>query len=235
MKLIVGLGNPGRKYAGTRHNVGFEVIAELARRHGSERPRSRFHGEILETAIEYEKTILLCPLTYMNASGQSVREAVDFYKLSLDDLLVICDDLNLPTGRLRLRPGGSAGGQNGIKDIIRCLGSQQFSRLRLGIDRPPPRWDPSDYVLGKFDEEQSAVMEQAIPRAANAAERWVAKGIQTAMNEYNENPDAPPRRKQAPQTPAEPRSRAGTRPAPDAPGGSPSVNENAGGKQSPGE
>lgn len=190
MKLIVGLGNPGRKYSGTRHNVGFEVIAELARRFGAGQPRSRFQGEVVEISIEATKVVLLCPLTYMNQSGRSVREAVDFFKLDLEDLLVVCDDLNLPIGRLRLRPGGSAGGQNGVKDIIRCLGSQQFARLRIGIDRPPPRWNPSDYVLGKFDDEQSAVIEDAIPRAASAAQCWVAGGIQTAMNQFNENPTA---------------------------------------------
>ncbi len=190
MKLIVGLGNPGRKYEGTRHNVGFEVIAELAKRVGFGRPKSKFHGEIAEVSIRNRKTLLLWPLTFMNVSGQSVGEAVDFYKLPLEDLLIVCDDLNLPTGRIRLRPGGSAGGQNGVKDIIRRLGDQQFARLRVGIDRPPPKWDAADYVLGKFGAEDSLIVQKAIGLAADAAETWVAEGTQIAMNLFNPDPQS---------------------------------------------
>ena len=188
MKLVVGLGNPGNKYNGTRHNVGYDVIAELASRHVFGLPRSKFHGELAEANIKNQKSLLLCPLTFMNASGQSVREAVDFFKLSLDDLLIICDDLNLKTGRLRVKPSGSAGGQNGLKDIIRVLGSSSFPRLRIGIDRPPPQWETSNYVLGKFDEEEQVIMKAAIQKAADAVETWIGSGIQVAMNQFNANP-----------------------------------------------
>ena len=147
MKMVVGLGNPGQKYNGTRHNVGFDVIAELARRFDVGRPKSKFNGEIAETRIQDEKTILICPLTFMNLSGQTVRAAVDFYKLELADLLVICDDFNLALGRIRLKARGSAGGQNGLDDIIQRLGSKDFSRLRLGIGQPPPNWEVSNLSL----------------------------------------------------------------------------------------
>ena len=207
MKLIVGLGNPGNKYNGTRHNVGFEVIAELARRHVIGLPKSKFHGELAETNIKNQKSLLLCPLTYMNASGQSVREAVDFYKLSFEDLLIICDDLNLKTGRLRLKPSGSAGGQNGLKDIIRVLGGQSFPRLRIGIDRPPPKWETANYVLGKFDEEEKIVIQRAIDKAADAVESWIDSGIQIAMNKFNVDPDAKPKRPKQPKPIKRPNNR----------------------------
>ncbi len=140
MKLIVGLGNPGRKYEQTRHNVGFIVAAKLAAMTAAGQPKVKFEGELAEASIAGQKVAILCPQTYMNASGRSVRKAVDFYKLDLENVLVICDDLNLPSGRLRIRASGSAGGQNGIKDIIRHLGSESFPRLRGGLGRPPAGW-----------------------------------------------------------------------------------------------
>ncbi len=189
MKLVVGLGNPGRKYAGTRHNVGFDVIGELARRYQAGRPKAKFSGEVAETIIQNRKTILICPLTYMNLSGRCVRAAVDFYKLELDDLLIICDDFNLPVGRIRLRPKGSDGGQNGLSDVIRQLGSQDFGRLRLGIGRPPAGWDVPSYVTGKFSDHDREVMELAIPRAADATEVWLVDGMQQAMSQFNADPE----------------------------------------------
>ncbi len=185
MKMVVGLGNPGSKYVGSRHNVGFDVIAELARRHPTGRPKSKFSGEIAETIISNEKTVFVCPLTFMNLSGQCVRAAVDFYKLELDDLLIICDDFNLALGRIRLRPSGSAGGQNGLDDIIQRLGSGNFGRLRLGIGQPPPEWDPANYVIGRFDESDRTLIDQAIMRSADAAEVWIGSGMQLAMNRFN--------------------------------------------------
>jgi PTH1 family peptidyl-tRNA hydrolase len=190
MKLIVGLGNPGRKYQGTRHNVGFIVAAKVAQLTSASSPKVKFEGELAETLIGGEKVGILCPETYMNASGRSVRKAVDFYKLAVGDLLVICDDLNLPSGRLRLRPSGSAGGQNGIKDIIRHLGSEAFPRLRVGIGRPPPDWSVTDYVLGKFTPEEQEQFEQTTTRAAHAAIDFINEGVDQAMSRYNGAPDA---------------------------------------------
>lgn len=191
MKMVVGLGNPGQKYNGTRHNVGFDVIAELARRYDVGRPKSKFNGEFAETIIQNEKTVLVCPLTFMNLSGQCVRAAVDFYKLELDDLLIICDDFNLALGRIRLRPSGSAGGQNGLNDTIERLGSQKFGRLRLGIGQPPPKWEVSNYVLGKFDPDDRVEIDKAIVRSADAAEAWVSGGMPLAMNRFNADPNQP--------------------------------------------
>ena len=145
MKIVVGLGNPGREYDGTRHNVGFEVLALIAQRFDVGRPKAKFKAEVAEVSIKNQKTILLSPLTYMNLSGQSVRAALDFYKLPLSDVLVICDDINLEVAKLRFRPSGSAGGQNGLKNIIQQLGSQDFGRLRVGVGKTPPNWNASDF------------------------------------------------------------------------------------------
>ena len=186
MKLIVGLGNPGRKYVGTRHNIGFEVIAELARRHAAgQRPKAKFDGEWVETNWNGEKLCLLSPLTFMNLSGRCVRQVMDFYKIALDDLLVVCDDLNLPVARMRFRPNGSAGGQNGLDNIIAQLGTQSFSRLRIGIGRPPPEWNSTGYVLGKFDKSELPEIEQAVLQSVQGVEYWIAEGIQAAMNRFN--------------------------------------------------
>ena len=143
MKLIVGLGNPGRKYAGTRHNVGFEVLAELGRRAAAGRPRTKFQAELLEAMVGGEKVLLLSPLTYMNRSGSSVQPARDFYQLDNEDLLIICDDINLPLAKLRFRAKGSSGGQKGLEDILRRLGTDQVPRLRLGVGQPPAQWGGS--------------------------------------------------------------------------------------------
>ena len=185
MKLVVGLGNPGRRYDGTRHNVGYAVLAELARRFGLGRPKVKFQGEVLDADLDGEKALLLSPTTYMNRSGASVQAACDFYKLPLEDLLVICDDLNLPQGKLRIRAGGSAGGQKGLADIIRRLGNEEFPRLRVGIGAPPEGWDAVDYVLAKFRAEEAAEAEKAVKRAADAVAVWARQGIQSCMNQYN--------------------------------------------------
>ena len=187
MKLIVGLGNPGRKYEGTRHNVGWEVLAEFRRRFGRGGVRSKFQGELAEAAVSDEQVWLLCPHTYMNCSGSSVQPARDFYKLDHEDLIVVCDDMNLPTGRLRFRAKGSSGGQKGLQDIIRRLGTDAFPRLRIGIDSPPPQWDAVGYVLGKFDAEQRLVIDAAVRLAADALADWVRSGVNDCMNRYNGN------------------------------------------------
>ena len=185
MKLIVGLGNPGPKYVGTRHNIGWEVLAEFQRRHGTGSPRKRFQGELVEARLEGQAVGLLCPLTYMNRSGASVQPARDFYRLENDQLIVVCDDLNLSLGRLRFRSTGSSGGQKGLVDIIRRLGSEEFPRLRIGIGSPPPRWDAADYVLSRFGQDERPVMEAAVQRACDGLADWIRADIQFCMNQYN--------------------------------------------------
>ena len=185
MKLLVGLGNPGRKYEQTRHNVGFMVAAQLVREENGTKAANQFEGEVSEVRIGGEKLLVLCPHTFMNASGQSVRKAFDFYKLSLEDLLVVCDDLNLTTGRVRLKPSGSAGGQKGLLDIIRHLGSDQWARLKIGIDRPPANWQVVDYVLGKFEKDERETIDLAVSRACDAVKSWVTRGTADTMNHFN--------------------------------------------------
>lgn len=185
MRLIVGLGNPGRRYNGTRHNVGFEVVAELARRHGLGAAREKFQGEIVEARIANRKTLLLCPLTYMNESGASVQPTRDFYKLELDQLIVVCDDFQLPVARLRFRARGSAGGQKGLQNVIRRLGSQEFPRLRIGVGPLPPERDVSAFVLSRFAPEDREAIDLAVKRAADALEDWVAQDVAFCMNRYN--------------------------------------------------
>jgi len=185
MKLVVGLGNPGRKYEGTRHNVGFEVVAETARRHGTGKPKGRFQGEVVEANVAGERLLLLCPATYMNRSGASVLAARDFYKLADDEILVVCDDINLPLAKLRVRVKGSSGGQKGLADVVRRLGSEDVSRLRIGVGTPPEGWDAAGYVLGKFTREEQSEVEPAILSAADAVVVWARDGIATCMNQYN--------------------------------------------------
>jgi PTH1 family peptidyl-tRNA hydrolase len=188
MKLVVGLGNIGRKYEGTRHNVGFATVMELARRFGRGPARSQFDGEVVEAELEGVRALLLMPQTLMNRSGGSVVKAKEFYKLSLDELLVICDDFNLPLAKLRIREKGSAGGQKGLQDIIRGLGSHEFARLRIGIGPVPERWDPADFVLGKFKKDEQTEIDFAISRAADAAVVWAKEGTATCMNRFNASP-----------------------------------------------
>ena len=189
MKLVVGLGNPGQKYNGTRHNVGFEVIAELARRHFSGRVKNRFNGEIAEITLAGEKVLLTCPLTYMNLSGQFVGSMIDFYKLTPEQIMVVCDDFNLPLAQLRIRTKGSAGGQKGLNDIIKRLGTQEIPRLRFGVGPVPERWNPADFVLGKFSEDEKPIVEQNIRASADAIEHWNNSGIESMMNRFNKSVD----------------------------------------------
>lgn len=190
MKLIVGLGNPGRKYEQTRHNVGFVVAAIVASRINAGPSKNRFDGDLTEGILDSEKLAILWPQTFMNASGRSVRKACDFYKIKPEDVLVVCDDLNLASGRVRLRAAGSAGGQKGVADIIRHLGTEEFPRLRIGIDRPPAGWDVSGYVLGKFTDQEKEKVDSATDSAAQAALDWARNGIGYAMNRYNADPKA---------------------------------------------
>lgn len=185
MKLIVGLGNPGRQYAGTRHNVGFDVLQVLSRRLNVDRWKSQFEAEVADGRIGDEKVLLVAPTTYMNLSGRAVKAHLGFHKATAADVLVICDDLNLPSAKLRLRATGTAGGQKGLQNIVDQLGTIQIARLRLGIGRPPAPIDPADYVLGKFSAEERVGIDTACATAADAAEVWVTKGIEAAMNQFN--------------------------------------------------
>jgi PTH1 family peptidyl-tRNA hydrolase len=185
MKVVVGLGNPGSRYTGTRHNVGFDTIAELARRHAAGTPREKFQAEIAEAKIAGEKVLLVTPLTFMNLSGLSVQGVRDFYKIENGDLLVMCDDFALAVGKLRLRAKGSSGGQRGLEDIIRRLGNDDFPRLRIGIGPLPPGWDAANFVLGKFGKEEADKITDAVKRAADAVAVWLRDGLATAMNQYN--------------------------------------------------
>ncbi|MEX2112457.1 MAG: aminoacyl-tRNA hydrolase [Pirellulales bacterium] len=185
MKLVVGLGNPGRKYEGTRHNVGFRVLAELARRHARSQPKQAFNGEVVEASITEEKTLLLCPHTLMNRSGASVLAARDFYKIETEDLLIVGDDLNLPLGKLRFRGSGSSGGQRGLADVLLRLGTQDIARLRIGIGAAPQGRDAADWVLGRFAKDEQDEIDVAIMLAADAVEAWVREGLAVSMNRYN--------------------------------------------------
>lgn len=185
MKLLVGLGNPGHAYQDTRHNVGFEVLEMLARRAGLPTRKQRFQGEVAQATIRGVPVLLLWPLTWMNLSGSSVLAARDFYKIPDSDMIVICDDFNLPLDTIRLRPGGSAGGQNGLADVLARLGTTTIPRLRLGIGPVPAGWKAADFVLGKFPRAERERVAGVIERAADAAEEWAALGIQAAMNAYN--------------------------------------------------
>ena len=185
MKLIVGLGNPGRKYEGTRHNVGYEVLTELVRRSGGGRPKGQFQGETVELNLEGEKTLLLWPHTYMNLSGASVQPARDFYKLENHELLIVCDDWNLPLGKLRFRSKGSDGGQKGLANILNRLGTEDVPRLRIGIGETPENWQAADYVLSRFSAAEREEMNQAVRRAADGVADWTRHGIEYCMNQYN--------------------------------------------------
>jgi peptidyl-tRNA hydrolase, PTH1 family len=188
MKLIVGLGNPGPEYDNTRHNVGFVVLDRLARRHApGSIARSKFHGAMVDAALggNDEKVVLLKPLTFMNRSGLSVSEAVSFYKLNVaTDLLVIVDDVALPCGSIRLRAEGSAGGHNGLSDIEEKLGTNQYPRMRIGIDLPG-QIPQKDYVLGRFRADQVPLVESACEEAVEAAVCWCTRGLSEAMNRFN--------------------------------------------------
>jgi len=185
MKLIVGLGNPGRKYAGTRHNVGFEVMDVLAARFGVEWECAPRGLEALAARDRAAGTLLAKPLTFMNLSGPAVLGLAQFYRIELGDLFVVVDDVNLELGRLRARAAGSAGGHNGLKSIIGALGSEAFARMRIGVGGGEPRRDLAGHVLGRFAPEERPVVAEAIGRSADAAELFIAEGIAPVMNRFN--------------------------------------------------
>ena len=185
MYIIVGLGNPGKEYAHTRHNVGFETIDILADRMGIEVEEKKHKGLCGKGILAGQKVILLKPQTYMNLSGESVRAAADFYKVDPEDILVIYDDISLEPGQLRLRGKGSAGGHNGIKNIIAHLGTQEFPRVRIGVGEKPARMDLADYVLGRFPKEEAETMTTAFKDGAAAVVDMMTEGVEAAMNHFN--------------------------------------------------
>ena len=191
MKLVVGLGNPGVKYRMNRHNIGYMVLAELAERFcgnqpSAVRPQSKFHGDLLNIREpDGEPVLLLAPTTYMNRSGLSVGEAVSFYKIPLNNVLIVCDDLNLPFCKLRFRSEGGSGGQKGLADILRVLGTEKIPRLRIGIGNPPGQMDAADCVLMNFTEKEQPDLQITVKQAAEAVLCWMNKGIDEAMNQYN--------------------------------------------------
>jgi len=187
MKLVVGLGNPGRKYAGTRHNVGFEIVDVLAARHGLEWEGAP--AEALMAKWRGAGALVVKPLTFMNLSGHAVGDLLRYFKIDVPDLLVIVDEVQLELGRLRTRARGSAGGHNGLKSLIEQLGTDEFARLRFGVGRGDARRDLADHVLATFDRDEQPVVTEAIGRAADAAEVFVSEGLGPMMNRFNRRED----------------------------------------------
>jgi PTH1 family peptidyl-tRNA hydrolase len=187
VKVVVGLGNPGVKYQGTRHNVGFDVVDVLAASPRAGRFLSRFQAQIAELMEEPEKLLLVKPETFMNLSGRSVRQVLDFYQLPPQALLVVCDDINLPLGRLRVKAKGTHGGHNGLRDIQNHLGGTEYSRLRIGVDAPRDD-DAVEHVLGRFRPSERPVVDDAVQRAAQAVVVWALHGVEKCMNQFNPAP-----------------------------------------------
>ena len=185
MKAIIGLGNPGMKYAGTRHNIGFDAVTAIADKYNLSINNKKFKGVYADGHIAGEKVLLIQPQTFMNLSGECVREVADFYKLNPDEIIIICDDINLDVGRLRIRKNGSAGGHNGLKNIIAHLGTEEFPRIRVGVGEKTEGWDLADYVLARFDKDSEPVIREALANVVGAVETWISEGIDAAMNRFN--------------------------------------------------
>ena len=184
MKAIIGLGNPGMKYAGTRHNIGFDAVTAIADKYNLSINNKKFKGVYADGHIAGEKVLLVQPQTFMNLSGECVREVADFYKLNPDEIIIICDDINLDVGRLRIRKKGSAGGHNGLKNIIAHLGTEEFPRIRVGVGEKTEGWDLADYVLARFDKDSEPVIREALANVVGAVETWISEGIDAAMNRF---------------------------------------------------
>lgn len=184
MKLIVGLGNPGREYEKTRHNVGFMVMDRISDVLNVSIDMKKFNGEYVKFKYLGEDVILLKPMTYMNNSGESVIQVMNYFKIDVSDLLIIYDDMDMPVGKLRLRESGSAGGHNGVKSIIAHVGTQNFKRIRVGIDKHP-RIKVIDYVLGRFNKDEQLLIDEGIENAVQAVQVFLEKDFVTAMNRFN--------------------------------------------------
>lgn len=185
MKLLVGLGNPGAGYARTRHNVGFMAIDRFAEHGGFRTFQNKCKGQLAEGHVNGTKVILLKPMTYMNLSGESVRACLDFYKLDIEDMIVLYDDLDTEFGKIRLRYKGSSGGHNGIKSIIQHVGTQTFDRIRIGISRPTPGKDVADYVLSPFSKEEAANLEPVLDKLVEAMDYAIAHDFEKTMAKFN--------------------------------------------------
>lgn len=187
MKLIIGLGNPGTEYEETRHNVGFKAIDYLADDHNINPNKNKFKALFGEGRVGDKKVILAKPQTYMNLSGESVQMFVKWYKVSPKDILIIYDDVSLPPGQLRIREKGGAGGHNGIRNIIQQLGTDEFQRIKIGIGEKPQGWNLADYVLSRFSGPEMKIMEKTMKDVVGATNMIMGKGVQEAMNQYNQN------------------------------------------------
>lgn len=186
MYIIAGLGNPGKEYENTRHNVGFDVIDALAEKYNISVLELKHKAMIGKGYIEGQKVVLVKPLTFMNLSGESIRPIVDYYKSDAEqELIVISDDISLPPGQLRVRKKGSAGGHNGLKNIIKMLGGENFPRIRMGVGEKPKNYDLADWVLGHFNKEERAAVDEAVIKAVRAVEMMLTGEIDGAMNEFN--------------------------------------------------
>lgn len=185
MKCIVGLGNPGKKYEDTRHNIGFTVVDAWAKRNDWSLNQKKFNGYFTMERVEGEKVILLKPQTYMNLSGESLRPLMDFYDVKIEDILVVYDDLDLPPGKIRLRKKGGHGGHNGIRNIIDQLGTKEFKRLRVGVGRPQGSKTVIDHVLGGFTKEEQEAVDESVDYAVKACEAWLKQSFNEVMNDYN--------------------------------------------------
>lgn len=185
MYLIVGLGNPEPEYSRTRHNMGFDVINQIANKYEIELTRTKFNGIYGSGTIEGEKVILLKPQTYMNLSGQCIKPFIDFYKIPLQNVLVIYDDMDIEVGSMKLRKKGGPGTHNGAKSVVHELVSEEFPRIRVGIGKPIDEYDAIDYVIGKLDDEKYNKLEEGIHKAVDAAIEYLKNGIDIAMNKYN--------------------------------------------------
>nr|WP_295678122.1 aminoacyl-tRNA hydrolase [uncultured Lachnoclostridium sp.] len=185
MYIIIGLGNPTREYEATRHNIGFDAITRLADDYYISLDTKKHKAICGKGMIGGEKVILAKPQTFMNLSGESVRELIDFYKVTKEEIIVIYDDISLDVGQLRIRTKGSAGGHNGIKNIIAHLGSDEFCRIKIGVGDKPRNWDLADYVLARFPKEEEPVVRDALAKASKACETIITEGTQVAMNFYN--------------------------------------------------
>lgn len=185
MKMIIGLGNPGKKYENTRHNIGFQVIDELAHQLNAPAMQAKFNGMYTVVHRPEGKVMLVKPLTYMNLSGECVRPLMDYYNIDVDDIIVLYDDLDFPPGELKIRQKGSAGGHNGMKSIIQHVGTDNFKRVRLGIGRPTNGMKIVDYVLANFSKEESPAIQQMVDKTARACEEWLKTPFLEVMNKFN--------------------------------------------------
>lgn len=184
MKILTGLGNPGERYGKTRHNVGFMVIDRLAWHLETECGQKKFQSFFCKKTVAGEEILLLKPQTFMNMSGVAVKEAFDFYKCAMHDLMVVCDDLDLPLGKIRIKRNGGSGGHRGLKSLALSLGDSGFPRLRIGIGRPPTG-DSSNYVLSPFSGDEESIVHEVIERACLALKTWICEGVETCMNKFN--------------------------------------------------